>query len=67
MKCKACNADFEPHMRVLKDTGQRILEDLCSTCRRYVYSRVRLNEDSASEVIRSIVDTRRGLSHEDGS
>jgi hypothetical protein len=66
MKCKACNSDFDPHMRVLKDTGQRVLEDLCSVCRRDIYARSRLNEEEVQSTINAIVGTREHYGSDDG-
>lgn len=51
MKCKACNADHDPHWRTIKETGERVLEDLCSVCRRWVYVKAhKLDDDVQSEL-----------------
>ena len=57
MKCKACNADVEVRYRVVKETGQLVMEDLCSVCRRYVFSRYTL--DDPDRDIASFLGTRR--------
>lgn len=65
MKCKACNMDFDPHMRVIKSEGVRVLEDLCATCRRYIYASPTTHQDDAQSVVRAIVSTRGGYVRQD--
>lgn len=51
MKCKSCNADYHAHWRTIKETGERVLEDLCVVCRRWVYVNARkLDDDVQSEL-----------------
>lgn len=65
MKCKACNVDIDPHYRVEKETGMRILEDMCHVCRRWVYAiPKRTDEDDAREWMSTFLGARRVSSEE---
>lgn len=58
MKCKCCNADYDPHWRTIKETGERVLEDLCSVCRRWVYVRARKLDDDVQADLHAFLGIR---------
>lgn len=58
MKCKSCNADYDPHWRTIKETGERVLEDLCSVCRRWVYVKARRIEDNPMADLKAFLGIR---------